>query len=58
MLLKLKRNARIMHKAGEVVEVSPEQAKFLLSLGSAEEVKKSVPKKAAKEHKDETDSKE
>lgn len=57
MLLKLKRGAKIMHKKGEVVEISPRQAKFLLSIGSAEEVKKTAPKKAAKESKDEADSK-
>lgn len=39
MKVKLIRDARINHKAGETVEVSPAQAQFLLSIHSAEIVK-------------------
>jgi ribosomal protein L9 len=35
MKVLLKRDARILHKAGETVEVSPAEAGFLLSVGSA-----------------------
>lgn len=35
MRVKLLRDSRINHKAGEIVEVSPEQGSFLLSVGSA-----------------------
>ena len=35
MKLKLTRAARIRHEAGEIVEVSPAEAGFLLSTGSA-----------------------
>ena len=35
MLIKLTRDARINHKAGEIVEVSPTEYAFLTSLGSA-----------------------
>lgn len=35
MRVKLIRDSRINHKAGEIVEVSPEQGSFLLSVGSA-----------------------
>ena len=35
MKLLLKRAARIRHEAGEIVEVSPVEAGFLLSTGSA-----------------------
>ena len=35
MKVKLIRDARILHKAGETVEVSPAVAQFLLSVGSA-----------------------
>ena len=38
MLVKLTRDARIAHKAGEIVEVSPAEAAFLLSVQSAEPV--------------------
>ena len=38
MRVKLLRDARINHKSGEIVEVSPEQAEFLISVGSAEKV--------------------
>ena len=40
MLLRLLRDSRITHKAGEVVNVtSPETVHFLLSVGSAEIVR-------------------
>ena len=35
MKVQLLREARIRHKAGEIVEVSPEEARSLISLGSA-----------------------
>lgn len=35
MKVKLLRDARILHKAGETVEVSPAVAEFLMSIGSA-----------------------
>lgn len=49
MKVRLLRAARITHNAGEIVEVSPDQAAFLLSVGSAEPVvaaKKETPEKA------------
>lgn len=55
MKVKLLRNARIFHHAGEIVDVTPEEKQFLTSVGSAVEVKtveeaekKPAPKKAAK----------
>lgn len=51
MRVELTRDARIKHHAGEIVEVSPAEANFLLSTGSAkacEETEKTAPKKAAK----------
>lgn len=36
MKVRLKRTARIIHKAGEIVEVSPSEFLSLISLGSAE----------------------
>lgn len=35
MKVKLVRDARINHKAGEIVEVSPDEFNFLVSVGSA-----------------------
>lgn len=35
MKVRLTRAARIRHKAGEIIEVSPAEAGFLLSTGSA-----------------------
>lgn len=35
MKVKLLRDSRINHSAGEIIEVSPEQGAFLLSVGSA-----------------------
>ena len=45
MKLKLLRAARIRHEAGEIVEVSPAEAGFLLSTGSAVEVAEVPPMK-------------
>ena len=45
MKVKLLRDSRINHQAGEIVEVSPAQGAFLLSVGSATQ----VVEKAAKE---------
>ena len=42
MRVKLLRPARIRHEAGEIVEVSPAEYQFLISLGSAID----APKKA------------
>ena len=42
MKLKLTRAARIRHEAGEIVEVSPAEAGFLLSTGSAVRVSEYV----------------
>lgn len=53
MKLKLLRDARIRHHAGEVVEVSPEEYAFLTSTHSAEPVLAAAPKKAKKEKKEE-----
>lgn len=44
MKVKLLREARIRHYPGEIVEVSPAEAGFLLSTGSAVEVQE-APKK-------------
>lgn len=38
MKVKLLRDARISHKAGEIVEVSLAEGEFLFSVGSAEKV--------------------
>lgn len=38
MKVKLLRDSRINHQAGEIVEVSPAQGAFLLSVGSATQV--------------------
>lgn len=48
MKVKLIRDARIKHKAGEIVEVSPAEFNYLTSVGSAvpmTEEKKTVKKK-------------
>ena len=49
MKVKLLRAARIRHEAGEIVEVSPAEAGFLFSTGSAVEVKekRETPEDAA-----------
>ena len=43
MRVKLLRDARIKHYTGEIVEVSPEECKFLCSVGSAVEVAVKTP---------------
>lgn len=43
MRVKLLRDARINHKAGEIVEVSPAECHFLVSVGSAVEVAVNPP---------------
>lgn len=52
MKVKLTRDQRIMHKAGEIVEVSPETRNFLVTINSAVDVKEAVevkqPKKRGK----------
>lgn len=57
MKVKLIRAARIRHNAGEIVEVSPAEAGFLLSTGSAvpytEPVKEEKPEKPEDEKKKE-----
>ena len=47
MKVRLIRDAKIRHKAGEIVEVSPADADFLLAVGSAVPVK-TAPKKKSK----------
>lgn len=49
MKLMLKKAARIRHEAGEIVEVSPAEAGFLLSTGSAVEVHETPEDKKVKE---------
>lgn len=48
MKIQLTRDARIRHKAGEIVEVSPAEAHFLLSVESAVPVKEEPKKIRAK----------
>lgn len=50
MKVKLLRAARIRHEAGEIVKVSPAEAGFLLSTGSAVEVieRRETPEDAAR----------
>ena len=43
MKVKLLRDARINHKAGEIVDVSPAEFRFLVSVGSAVEVAVNLP---------------
>ena len=47
MKVRLLRDARITHKAGEIVEVSPSEFHFLVSVGSALAVKE-APKEVEK----------
>ena len=42
MKIKLIRDSRIKHRAGEVVEASPAEAHFLISVGSAVECRAEV----------------
>lgn len=46
MKIRLLRDSRINHKAGEVVEASPAQCDFLISLDSAVRVSEAVKKEA------------
>ena len=49
MKIRLIKAARVTHVAGEIVTVSPEQARFLLSIGAAEIViEKETPEKPIK----------
>ena len=57
MKLKLLRAARIRHEAGEIVEVSPAEAGFLLSTGSAVKVQEAPKKRETPEDKKETEEK-
>ena len=54
MKVKLLRDARIMHKAGEIVEVSPAEASFLTSTNSAVEIVEAVKVPTAKSEAKET----
>lgn len=45
MKVRLLRDARILHKAGEIVDVSPSEFQFLTSLGSAVEYAVNPPAK-------------
>ena len=53
MKVKLLREARIRHEAGEIVEVSPAEAGFLLSTGSAVQVYDAPAKRETPEEKTE-----
>jgi len=46
MRIKLLRDSRINHAAGEIVEVSPATAEFLLSVGSAALIERKPVEKA------------
>lgn len=48
MTIELIKDATLEIKAGQTVEVTPEQAARAISLGLAVEIKKTAPKKAAK----------
>lgn len=57
MKVRLLRDAKILHKAGEIVEVSPAECGFLTSVGSAvivsaEKVAKAEPKTENNENKE------
>lgn len=45
MKVKLLRDSKILHKAGETVEVSPVEAAFLISVQSAIEIRDAAPAK-------------
>ena len=45
MKVRLLRDAKIKHKAGEIVEVSPVEADFLLAVKSAEKVEEKPRRK-------------
>lgn len=46
MKVKLLRDAKIAHPAGDIVEVTPAKGAFLISVGSAEELAEEVAEKA------------
>ena len=46
MKIKLLRDSRITHKAGEVIDASPAQCEFLISVGSAVRISEAVKKEA------------
>lgn len=48
MKVKLLRDSKIMHKAGEIVEVSPAEHDFLLSVQSAVDVTEATPEEKPK----------
>lgn len=48
MTIEIIKDATITVKAGQSVEVDPEQAALVIALGYAKEVAKTVPKKTAK----------
>lgn len=52
MKIRLLRDARIRHKAGETVEVSPAEANFLLSVRAAEPVQEPTPEKPRRKKKE------
>ena len=54
MKVKLLRDARVMRKAGEIVEVSPAEASFLTSTNSAVEIVEAVKVPTAKSEAKET----
>lgn len=47
MRVKLLRDSRIHHKAGEIVEVSPAEANYLLSMNFAARIAEPKPEQAA-----------
>ena len=51
MKIRLLRDARILHKAGEIVDVSPAEFSFLKSVGSGVEVAVKAPEKEPKTEK-------
>lgn len=46
MKIKLLRDSRVTHKAGEVIDASPAQCEFLISVGSAVRISEAVKKEA------------
>lgn len=48
MKIRLLRDARIKHRAGEIVEVSQQEATFLMSIKSAEAAPTETKKKTVK----------
>lgn len=48
MKIRLLRDSRILHKAGEILEVSPETARHLISLHSASAIEEAEKKAETK----------